>query len=247
MLKVADAGFRYNGGGWVFRRHSFDVKMGEITAILGPNGRGKTTLLKAVVGLHKLNEGDVTLEGEAGYVPQDAWTTFPYSVLDMVLMGRARHIGMFSGPRRADFNAAMEALNILGALRFKDRPFNTLSGGERQIVLIARALASGARCLLLDEPASALDFKNQEVILKTLKQLSIERNLSVLLTTHYPQHAVHVADNVLLMYGPEDYLYGPVDRVMNDESLGRLYGMDVRRIQFSHGGRNIQTVVPVFT
>ena len=246
MLEVREAGFRYDNGDWIFRRHSFEVKPGEITAILGPNGRGKTTLLKTVVGLLKLDEGRVTVKGEAGYVPQDAWTPFPYSVMDMVLMGRARHIGMFSGPRRTDFNMALEAIEILGVSHLKDRPFTTLSGGERQMVLIARALASGCQCLLLDEPASALDFKNQEVILRILKQLSADRKLAVLLTTHYPQHAVHIADKALLMYAPEDYLHGPVSQIMNDDTLGRLYDMDIRHIQFRHGEREIKTVVPVF-
>ncbi len=247
MLEVEQAGFRYNGGGWVFRKHSFRLEPGEITAILGPNGRGKTTLLKTVVGLLKLDEGRISLLGETGYVPQDSWTPFPYSVLDMVVMGRARHIGMFSSPTRADFRTALEFLELLGALRFKDRVFTSLSGGERQIVLIARALASGCGCLLLDEPASALDFKNQEVILKTLRLLSREKGLTVLLTTHYPQHAVHIADKALLMYDPEHYEFGPVGRVMNDETLGRLYGMDIRNINFQHAGREIHTVVPVFS
>jgi len=247
VLEIINLGFRYDDGGWVFRKHSFKVQPGEIAAILGPNGRGKTTLLKTIVGLNKTGEGQVFLNGQMGYVPQDTWTPFPYSALAMVLMGRARHIGMFSRPCRHDLDTALESMDILNVLHLRDRAFTTLSGGERQMVLIARALAANCQILLLDEPASALDFRNQEIILRTLKTLSLKRNLTILLTTHFPQHAVHLADEVLFMYGPEDYLYGDMVKIVNDENLGRLYGMDIRNIQFKHGERDIQTVVPVFT
>ena len=248
VLEIKNLGFRYENGDWVFRKHSFKVQSGEIAAILGPNGRGKTTLLKTVIGLNATEEGEVMLNRrQMGYVPQDTWTPFPYSALDMVLMGRARHIGMFSGPRRHDIDTALESMDILNVLHLRDRSFTTLSGGERQMVLIARAMAANCQVLLLDEPASALDFRNQEIILKTLKKLSQKRNLTILLTTHFPQHAVHLADKVLLMYGEEDYLYGDIDQILNDENLCRLYSMDIRNIQFKHGKRDIQTVVPVFT
>jgi iron complex transport system ATP-binding protein len=246
MLEMDAVGYRYNGGGWIFRDHSFTVAAGEIVAVLGPNGRGKTTLLKTVVGLLAPDKGRVTCPGEIGYVPQNAVSPFPYTVLDMVLMGRARHIGMFASPRSADFDAAREALHLLGIEALQGRKFTRLSGGERQLVIIARALASGCQYLVLDEPASALDFKNQARILKTLRQLARSRDMGILLSTHFPQHAVHVADRALLMYAPDTYRYGPVDEVLDDEALGALFNMEVRRIGFHHDGRKVHTVVPIF-
>jgi len=247
MIEVAGAGFAYDAGRWIFRNCSFRVNRGDVVAILGPNGQGKTTLLKSVLGLLPLSAGTVRVQGSLGYVPQSADPAFPYSVLDMVVMGRARHIGLFGAPGREDFERARDALDRLGLAGFENREFNSLSGGERQLILIARALASECDVLILDEPASALDFRNQEIILSTIADLTAGGGLAVLFTTHYPQHAVHVAGKVLLMHGPEDFQYGPVESVMTDGNLQRLYGMLVRNLTFSHDNRSVRTVVPVFS
>jgi iron complex transport system ATP-binding protein len=203
-------------------------------------------LLKSIVGVLKLDCGRIVCAGEIGYVPQNSWTPFPYSVFDMVLMGRARNIRMFASPGKADCQAADDALDQLGIQGLKKRIFTTLSGGERQLVIIARALASGCDCLILDEPAAALDFQNQAAILKTLKRLAVEKEMSIVLTTHFPQHAVHIADKALLMYDPQQYTFGSANQILTDERLGRLFKMAVRRIGFRHAGREIHTVVPVF-
>ncbi len=246
MIRVSKAGFAYDRGGFIFRNHSFSLESGKTLAILGPNGRGKTTLLKTTIGLLPLSEGNILIDGQVGYVPQSASTMFPYSVLDMVVMGRGMHIPLFSSPKQKDYRAAMAALNELGVASFAGRSFLELSGGERQLVLIARALASECRTLILDEPASALDFKNQGIILEALQRLSRRHGLTIIFTTHYPQHAVHVADRVLLMYAAEDYLYGAAAEVLSNHNLNRLYGMDVRNIAFQHKDREVKTIVPVF-
>lgn len=243
---MRDAGFRYGNGPWIFRDHSFRAEAGDAVAILGPNGRGKTTLLKAVLGLVRLNEGEVRLDGQLAYVPQSFGSAFEYSVLDMVLMGRARHIGLFGAPKEADYAAAHGALAYLGVDRLAGRPFGALSGGERQLVLIARAVASDCEFLILDEPASALDFQNQDLILDSLAALSRERGLTILFTTHYPQHALHLSNKVLLMNDTEEYLFGPTQVIMNDSNLSRLYGMAVRNLRFEHEGAAVDAIVPVF-
>lgn len=247
MIEAASASFRYDGGRWIFRNCSFAAGRGDVLAILGPNGQGKTTLLKSVLGLLPLEEGKINIRGSTGYVPQSADPAFPYSVLDMVIMGRARHVGLFKTPGRRDFDLARLALAQMGLCGFEDRTFSSLSGGERQLVLIARALAAECSLLVLDEPASALDFKNQGVILRTLARLSKRAGLTVLFTTHFPQHAVHLADKVLLMQGAEDFQFGPASEVMTNESLGRLYDMSVCHVTFQHQERLVRTVVPVFT
>jgi len=245
MLEVRDAGFCYRPGQWVFRHHGFTVGPGRVLAILGPNGRGKTTLLKGIMGLVRLTEGQVRLDGAFGYVPQSHRPAFGYTVLDMVVMGRARHLGLFSAPGADDWHAARAALARVGVESFAERSFLELSGGEQQLVLIARALASDCRILILDEPTSALDFQKQDRVLLTVRAVVRELGLAVLFTTHYPSHALHVADDALLMFGPTDFVAGPVDAVMTDDNLSRLYGLTVRQLALEAG--RFRTVVPVFS
>ncbi|MGI9354120.1 MAG: ABC transporter ATP-binding protein, partial [Rhizobiaceae bacterium] len=221
MIEIDRAGFRF-GDTWIYHNYSLDVASGDIVAMLGPNGRGKTTLLKGVAGLLAPEEGTIAVNGEIGFVPQSADVSFDYSVLDMVVMGRTRHIKLFQVPDVEDFEVSRQVLAALGLTEFADRPFNRLSGGERQLVLIARALASECDLLLLDEPASALDFANQDLILKTLRSIARERKLTILFSTHYPQHALHLADKVLLMESAQRYQFGTKADMLTEENLGKL-------------------------
>lgn len=247
MIEVDNAGFRYGRGEWIFRHHHLQLAPGEVVGILGPNGRGKTTLLKAVLGLLPLEEGRIRVDGHFGYVPQNSLSPFPYTVMDMVVMGRARHIGLLSSPGGPDFAIARQTLDVLGISDLQNRTIDELSGGERQLVLIARALASGCDCLILDEPASALDFKNQQAVLKVLKNLSRNNSLAILFTTHYPYHALHIADKVLLMHNAYEYQFGETEEIMRDEHLQRLYGIEIRNLTFPHDGKKVRTIVPVFS
>ena len=246
MIDVRSISFAYPGGAEIFRDHSFRLEKGKSMAILGPNGRGKTTLLKCLLGILPVNGGFVIRSGECGYVPQQAAVVFSYSVLDMVVMGRARHIPLFSSPGREDFRIAESLLGTLGISHFRDRDFSSLSGGEQQLVLIARSLASECSLLILDEPTSALDFKNQSRILNTLRELSGKEGLSIIFTTHAPDHAAYAADDVLLMYSPYEYLYGACDETMSDENLHRLYGLEIRGIEYTHSRGHGRALVPVY-
>lgn len=248
MIELDHGGFYYRPDEWVFRDYSFALQAGEVLALLGPNGRGKTTLLKAIVGLLSLKEGELRRSdgSDLGYVPQHHSVAFAYTVLDMVLMGRARHIGFFSTPSQADVEAARRALAQLSIGHFAERLFHSLSAGEQQLVMIARALAAGCDALILDEPTSSLDFKNQGEILQTLRHLARVQGMTVVFATHIPQHAALIADTTLLMYGPTDYLVGQTNEVLTDEHLSRLYGIDVRHINFTHNERNVTSLVPIF-
>lgn len=246
MLKLKQGGFHYGQQQWVFRDHSFEIASGEIVAILGPNGRGKTSLLKSIIGLQPLSEGSIEVSGEIGYVPQSTDMMFEYRVLDVVVMGRARHIGFFASPSQEDYRLAHRVLEELEIEAFAERLFSQLSGGERQLVLIARAIVSECDIIALDEPASALDFHNQDKVLQTLKRMAKERQLTILFTTHYPQHALYLADKVLLMFDVEAYRFGSIDSLMQDDVLSSLYKMPIQRTTLHYGQEQVDTVVPVF-
>jgi iron complex transport system ATP-binding protein len=246
VIEVQNLGYRYREGAWVFRDYSFQLDHGRILAVLGPNGRGKTTLLKCLVGILKPAEGKVSVENDCGYVPQHAGSVFAYSVREMVVMGRARHIPLLGTPKPADYRIAEKILEKVGLAGYADRSFLELSGGERQLVLIARALASECRILILDEPASALDFRNQDVILCTLRTLSREQGMTIVFSTHSPHHAVHIADNVMLMQDLDTYRYGSPEDVLRDNHLEALYGIKIRTITIPHAEGSGKAVVPVF-
>lgn len=246
MVEADKICFSYSQGRPLIRDLSFHLEPGEIGVILGRNGTGKTTLLKCLMGLLSVSVGAVHIGGAYGYVPQQASAIFSYSVLDMVVMGRARHLSVFSSPKKKDFDIAERILDRMELSAFKDRMFTELSGGERQLILIARALASECSILILDEPTSALDFKNQNKVLQTLKRLGKEDGITVLFTTHSPNQAVHAADKALLMYSPGEYVFGTANETLNDESLHRLYGLEIKNVTYEHDSRHRRAIVPVF-
>jgi iron complex transport system ATP-binding protein len=229
---------------WLFRRVDLTLASGGVLAILGPNGRGKTTLLRALAGTLRPREGAVDRRAPVAYVPQSHAGSFAYAARDMVLMGRARHLGPFRTPGRADRAIADAALAEVGLAAKADIAYDRLSGGERQLVLIARALAAEGRVLLLDEPASALDLANQGLVLRLARRLSGERGIAVAMTTHHPQHAQEIADAVLLLGEPEHHRIGPVDDVLTEAGLTALYGLPVRRAALAGPGLPPAVLVP---
>lgn len=245
MLHLDKAGHSYDGERWQFRDLDVDLRSGEITAILGPNGRGKSTLLRVLAGLLKPTSGFVACNPRTGVVPQEFSGSFPYSVLDVVLMGRARHIALFGTPGVVDVAKAMDALEATGMADYAARSIGSLSGGERQLVLIARALAGENDVLLLDEPASALDLKNQDTVLSLLGDLADTQKLAIAFTTHQPNHATAVADKVLLMLPDTQTLFGATDDVMTEANLETLYGVPVRAARL-RGEPKETAFVPLF-
>jgi iron complex transport system ATP-binding protein len=230
----------------VFRDYAAAIPKGGVFSILGPNGRGKTTLLKILLGVLKPALGEVSVQGRIAFVPQLFQVSFDYSVLDMVLMGRAKKIGLFSQPGVVDEQAALAALERFNLADLAERPFHELSGGQRQMVIFARALVAEADILILDEPTSALDLKNQALVLDWIARLSGDDGLTVVFTTHHPHHALAVADHALLMIAESEFACGPVAEVLTEDHLFRLYGVTMRKVGFEHEGQTLHSFVPVF-
>jgi iron complex transport system ATP-binding protein len=247
LVTLERATHSYDGLRRQFEDLSLTLRAGEVTAILGPNGRGKSTLLRVIAGLRRPTAGAVRTRGSVGLVPQDFARAFPYAVVDIVLMGRARHVGLLNMPTPRDRAIALSALERVGVGDLAGRDFDTLSGGERQMVLIARAVAGEHAVLLLDEPASALDLKNQDRVLSLIRSLADE-GPAVAFTTHQPNHAHAAADTVLLMPALGAARFGPRAEILTDEALTTVYGLPVRTLVFRDvEGRTRRSVAPLFT
>lgn len=219
---------------------SFEVNTGEILCILGPNGVGKTTLFKTILGFLKPKSGSIELNNQdifnwsrkefaksIGYVPQAHTPPFPYKVLDVVVMGRTAHLGLFSSPSKVDYGIAEEVLDSLSISYLKYSDYTEISGGERQLVLIARALAQNPKLLIMDEPTSNLDYGNQIRVLRHIKQLS-ERNIGVIMTSHFPDHAFMASTKVLAIGRGNQFVSGSSEKIVTSELLEKLYGIEVQ-------------------
>jgi iron complex transport system ATP-binding protein len=191
---------------------SLQLRKGAIVTLLGPNGCGKTTLLKIINGLRRPDSGKVYVDGNdvsrmgqtdmarlIGHVPQTQRSSFPFTALDIVLTGRMPHISALSQPGPRDLEKARQAMDMVGASHLSSRPYTQISGGERQLVMIARALAQEPSFLLLDEPTSYLDFKNQYQVLKMVSQIARDQKVTVVMTLHDPNHALMFSDEVVLL------------------------------------------------
>jgi iron complex transport system ATP-binding protein len=246
MMNVTDAGHWFQPERWLFRHLSFTLEPSRITAILGPNGCGKTTLLRALTGALTLREGAIAATAPIGFVPQAVAADQSYTAADMVLLGRSRYLGRFSSPGRRDKARADACLDEVGLSALAGRRYDQLSGGQRQLVLLARALATDCRVLVLDEPASALDLANQGVVLRLLVELASSRELAVLFTTHHPEHALGIAEQTLLMLRDGTHIYGPTNDVLTEANLTRMYGVPVRRIDVDADQERTTAIVPLY-
>lgn len=243
MLSIEKIAYTYPGSETpVFSDISLSVATGEVCAILGKNGSGKTTLIKCATGILKPQQGVVHIVSPIGYVPQKVNFIYDMTVLDAIVMGRYQYFGAFSMPRKEDYETARTCAEKVGIADLLDKVFSRLSGGQQQMVLIARALTVGSSCIVFDEPCASLDYGNQNHILSIISALK-ETNTTIVFSTHDPNHVIHVADKVLILEGNGDYLYGTAKEMITDEVLSGLYGMPLKKIMVN--GR-ITSVVALF-
>ncbi len=238
---------------------NFSISDGEIMSVLGSNGVGKTTLLKCMMGLLKWNKGSSYLDNKAisqiksrdfwqkiAYVPQAKGSAFGYNAIDMVTLGRSAHLRTFSQPKAEDRAAAEQAMEDMKITYLRDKLCTEMSGGELQMVLIARALTISPSMLVLDEPESNLDFKNQLIILETIKELSKKRGISAIVNTHYPEHALKISDKALILNRDRTNIFGDAEDIISEENMRRSFSVQVHINNFSHNGSRYQSVVPLY-
>jgi iron complex transport system ATP-binding protein len=246
LLCARRLGFGY-GARRVGQDVDLEVHAGEVVCLLGPNGSGKTTLFKTMLGLLPAQAGNVLVDGlemgkltraevarRVAYVPQAHAAHFPFRVIDMVLMGRTVHLGLFAAPTQADRRRALEALVTLGVGELAEIEYTRISGGQRQLALIARALAQDAPAIVMDEPTASLDFGNQVIVLAEVKRLAAQ-GLAVLLSTHDPDHAFSISQRVALLDAGRLLAQGPPSDVLTPARLRDVYGVTVTVERLSQG------------
>jgi iron complex transport system ATP-binding protein len=248
-IRVEEVSLAY-GRSKVLDSVSLTIRKGSVVTIVGPNGCGKTTLLKIINNLLKPDRGRVFVDGKEvnllpahrlarimGYVPQGHRISFPFKVRDVVITGRMPYIAAFSSPKREDMERTERALALTGICSLADQPYTHISGGERQLVMIARAMVQQPSVLLLDEPTSYLDFKNQIQTLRMIKEISRSQEVTVIMTLHDPNHALMFSDEVVLLRKLNGSLagnviaFGPPHEVMTPQNIQAAYGIEVEIVE----------------
>ncbi len=257
-IEVKNARFKYpHSERTVLDNISFSLEKGDVLAVLGPNGAGKTTLLRCITGLLKWQGGSTLLGGQnireiplktlwrkLSYVPQAKPTPSAYTVEEMILLGRASMVNAFSVPKKEDMDAVDLCIEKTGLESIRHRYCSQLSGGELQMVLIARALASEPEILILDEPESNLDFQNQLLVLNMISQLSSE-GITCIFNTHYPAHALRRATKALMLSKSGEYIFGSTREIVTEENILKYFGVKTVIGDLETDSSTYSDVVPV--
>jgi len=228
----------------VLQNVNFSVNTGEICILLGPNGVGKTTLFKSILKLIPIQSGEICIDGESvakwsykklaeslGYVSQYHTPPFPYDVKDIVLLGRLNSVGYLGQPKKLDYEIADAAMEDMGVIHLRDKPYTDISGGERQLVMIARALAQEPNFLIMDEPTANLDYGNMVKVMNKIRSLR-KKGLGVIMTSHMPDQAFMCDANVVLLQRRNPLQFGPARDIITEKNLHDAYGVDIQVVEF---------------
>ena len=239
MLEVEHLKFYYKKDHPVLKDISFSMEKRDSLCLLGTNGTGKTSLLKCLLAIERPVSGRIRIDGVdvvhlsprkraryMAYVPQASDFAFSYTGEEVVIMGRVSHLRPGGNPDRQDREACLRVIDQLGIRHLKEKRFNEMSGGEKQMFLVARAMAQEARILIMDEPAASLDYANQVKMLQMIRQLA-EEGYSILMTSHFPDHAFRVCSRVLLMKDGYVMAEGKPEKVLTSRRMSELYGTEV--------------------
>ncbi len=258
ILEVQNGSFGYHNQPVILDNVNLSLDQGHILAILGPNGIGKTTLLKCMIGLLPWQSGKTLLYGKnihelkpkdvwstISYIPQSHGFAFSYTGLEMVLLGRSSHLGLFEQPGKAEMEMAQAMMERIGITHLANKDCNQMSGGELQMVLIARALINEPKLIILDEPETGLDFHNQILILNIIERLAHQEGISAIINTHYPTNAMSIADEALMLNRKGKLFYGPAADILTEDNISFCFDVDVVVSELSYKERTIRSIVPV--
>jgi len=254
ILEVKDLSFKYHNNRLIFHDVNFNIDSGEILSILGPNGSGKSTLLNCIANLYKPLSGEILLNGGPilkmnlrhiaqiiGYVPQTHIPAYAFTVREFTVMGRTPYIGAFKMPSRTDYKIADRALEQLGVSHLKNKAYTEISGGERQLVLIARVITQQPKIILLDEPTAHLDYGNQHRTVQLIRQLADE-GYALIMTTHNPEHAIILNGKVAILNRKGMLGIGQSVETINSNTLSDLYGLSIKTIYIEEAKRMVSIV-----
>lgn len=257
-FEVRKGGFSYSTSECILQNVNIFLDKPEVLSILGANGAGKTTLLKCMLGLLEWKTGGTYIDGvnikdipchrlwqKVGYVPQAKASAFSYRTEDMVLLGRNAYLGTFGQPGKEDRDIAEACMKEIGIGYLKGRLCSRISGGELQMVLIARALAANPSILVLDEPESNLDFRNQLIVLETIERLCREKHISAVVNTHYPEHALSISQKSLLLTSRGATIFGPTEEILSEEHLDEAFSVEVKLYPLKLKNKTYTCVLPV--
>ena len=237
------------GNGDIVKGVSCSADHGDILCLVGPNGCGKTTLFRLMLGSIPVSSGDIIIDGRntknlspkelaslIAYIPQYHTPIFSYTVLDVVIMGRASHFSAFDTPKKADREAAFAALEKVNALHLANKKYTALSGGQRQLILIARAICQSAKVFVMDEPAANLDYANHQLLMEVVVDLA-KKGYCVVMSTHSPEHPASIGSKVLMMHEGKVAAFGTPKEVITPANLETVYDieMDVITVKDRYG------------
>ncbi len=256
MIKIKDLVFAYDKEK-VLNGIDFRAEKGQLIAVLGKNGAGKSTLFKCILGFLTKYNGEILLDDKevrtlnrkqiasiAAYIPQSEMPVYNYTVFDTVLMGTTGTLSPLQSPGEEQISTAEDAIRSMGIENLAQRGINDLSGGERQLALLARAIAQKAKLLIMDEPTANLDYGNQHLVMNSIAQM-VSAGYTVLLSTHNPEHALQYATHVLAIKDHKVMAFGKATDVLTEEIIDEIYGMKVKIAEFNVNGTVMKSCIPV--